>query len=534
MKRIHFRLNLWRRIHRACNSLPHNLGGGKMKRALRTLMFTLLGLAFISTTVFAAGVDLTGVGARATALGGNYRAVANDWSAMFWNPAGLAFSQGLKAGVSVELVTPTVGYTAGPSLLNGQFSGTSATEVKNEPKTFVIPAAGIYLSTGKLALGLGFWAPFGLGAKWDLLNTSAYNKSYPVFDLEDNLQVIDIHPTLAYKVSEKLSIGVGASVILADIMIRKPNFTPNPFMYNRDLLTVLNANPATKAVMDQVGAGTNAFKPPYDHLITEGTLDGNGTGFGFNAGLMFKPMETFSIGLSVKYYGNVALEGTVKSKTYFATIPAAHAGLGNLKPVFDQMLALGKIDQQSYGVLLNYYSGATLDRGTQDIKADLPLPLNAGIGFAYTGIQKLLISADIAWTQWSVWDVIDIKNKEDESVYTNLTENWKDGVRWGLGLEYNLLPELVLRGSYYNEPSAAVAETMAPTIPDVGARNTVNFGIEVPVGPMRLHASVEKIFVKDLTVDKWILTPDNKGYANWAGTYTMSDLNFMLGCDYAF
>ncbi|MBN1466879.1 hypothetical protein JXA02_14085 [candidate division KSB1 bacterium] len=27
--------------------------------------------------------------ARATAMGGNYRAVAADWSAMYWNPAGL-------------------------------------------------------------------------------------------------------------------------------------------------------------------------------------------------------------------------------------------------------------------------------------------------------------------------------------------------------------------------------------------------------------------------------------------------------------
>jgi long-chain fatty acid transport protein len=505
-----------------------------MKKALLTLLFSFLGLALVTSSVFAAGVDLTGVGARATALSGNYRAVANDWSAMFWNPAGLVFTQGLKAGACMELITPTVGYTAGSSLLGTQFSATAATEVKNEPKTFLVPAGGVYLSTGKIALGLGVWAPFGLGAKWDLLNTSSYNKSYPEFDMEDNLQIIDIHPTLAYKVTEKLSLGVGASIILADITIRKPTFTPNPFMYNTTLLTALNANPATKAVMDQVAAGTNAFKPPYDHLLTEGTLDGDGTGFGFNAGMMFKPIENFSIGLSAKVYNKIGLEGTVKTKTYFATVPAAYQALLNLVPVYDQMLAMGAIDQEAYGVLKNYYSGASYDRGTKEIKADLPLPMNAGIGFAYSGINKLLLSVDIAWTQWSVWDVIDIKEKTTGEVYTNLTENWKDGVRWGLGAEYAALPELIVRGGFYHEPAAAIAETMSPTIPDVGGRNAINLGIEVPIGPLRLHASGEKIFVKDLTVDKWILQSDNKGYENWAGDYNMSDLNFMLGCDYSF
>ena len=113
-------------------------------------------------------------------------------------------------------------------------------------------------------------------------------------------------------------------------------------------------------------------------------------------------------------------------------------------------------------------------------------------------------------------------------------EKWEDGIRWGLGAEYAAMPKLKVRASFYHEPAAAIAETMSPTIPDAGSRNVLNLGVEVPFGPLRLHASAEKIFVGDLTVDEWILATDKKGYENWAGDYTMTVFNFMLGCEYAF
>jgi len=328
-------------------------------------------------------------------------------------------------------------------------------------------------------------------------------------------------------------------------MIRKPTLTPNPYLSNYNyFIAGINATPDALLPPAQKEALKGAFGAikanftgsPFDHMVTEGTLDGDGTGIGFNAGLMFKPTTTFSIGLSGKFYNDVKLEGTVKTATYFAKNETAQGVVANLKPFYDGLLAQKLIDAQTYGVLNNYYSGANTEQSSKpvEVKADLPLPMNVGIGFAYTGIQKLLLSADVAWTQWSSWKVIDIKDKTTGDIYTNLTENWKDGVRWGLGMEYALMPELTLRGAFYHEPEAAIASTMQPTIPDVGARNAINIGIEVPIGPLRLHASGEKIFVKDLTVDSWIPTVDKKGYENMAGTYSMSDLNFMFGCDYAF
>ena len=487
----------------------------------------IVALLVLSVQVFGAGVDLTGVGARAMALGGNYRAVAQGWSAMYWNPAGLVFNDKIVGGVSLEFVKPTVGYTPAKSLAGLDFSGTTGAKVENDPTTFLLPSAGIAYNTGKFAFGLGFWAPFGLGAKWDLIETSTYNSAYPEYDFEDDLKIIDIHPTIAYKISDKLSIGVGASIVMADIMIRKANFTPNPYMFSEDL---------TGNALLQLGFYPNMTKlgalvPPFDHLLTDSELKGDGMGFGGNVGIMFKPTKSLSIGLEAKIYNDISLEGTMSATTYFADLPKAHEAvqpIANL--VFKPKLAAGEIDETTYAVLANYYSGGQYVRAdAMPLKTSLPLPKRIGAGIAYTGIQKLLITADVAWTEWSSWDIIELKNDEDVKV-SQLVENWKDGIRAGIGLEYQM-STFKLRGAFYSEPPAAIAETMTPVIPDAGRRNVAGIGMELPFGKFRLHVSYEKMFIEKLTVEDWVLTADQTGYDNMAGMYEMNVNNLMIGFD---
>lgn len=74
----------------------------KIMRQATTLL--LLALLFIAVPAFSQGVDKIAqsgmkwlsipVGARASALGGAYTAVASDAGAVFWNPAGLALIEG--------------------------------------------------------------------------------------------------------------------------------------------------------------------------------------------------------------------------------------------------------------------------------------------------------------------------------------------------------------------------------------------------------------------------------------------------------
>jgi long-chain fatty acid transport protein len=492
-----------------------------MKKSISGLVTAVL-ILFLSANIFAAGVDLTGVGARAMMLGGNYRAVADDWSAMFWNPAGMAFTKGWNAGMGLEFLQPKVGITPHLSLAQQRFSATSDQEIQNEEKTYLMPSGGAFYSDGKLAYGLGFWAPFGLGAKWDLMSTGTYNSEYPKYDWEDDLKVIAVQPTLAYRINDKMSLGLGLSLIYSDIMIRKPNFLPNPYIYNQALAQAAANLPP------------GAVDSPYDHLLTATELTGDGMSFGATMGLMFKPTEDFSIGASMRYYGTSTLDGTVEATTYFANFPQANAVVAQgLEPTFRQQLQAGLISQEEYFILTKFYSGEVTEQTPEtSVEAEMPLPLNFGAGIAYSGIPNLLISADVAWTQWSVWDIIEV-NDESGNVITELVENWEDGIRLGAGLEYTL-GFARLRGSFYTEPRAAVPETMTPTIPDINRRNVLIVGFGIPIGPMELHASYEKMFIDEFDVSDWELNETRTGYENKAGVYTMDVTNYMVGVDFIF
>ena len=488
-------------------------------RRYNTIMVLAMISLFLTTQLFAAGIDLTGMGARAQAMGGNYRAISDDWSALFWNPAGMAFTNGWTAGFSSELIGVNVGYT--PGMYNGMpFSVVNTTETENEPKTYVVPSGGLYYSTGNMAFGLGVWAPFGLGAKWDLMNTSNYNSLYPKYDYDDDLMVIVVQPTFAYKLSDKLSVGLGVGLVSASIKIEKPTFTRNPlFAYN---------NPA--APLYSLLDGTDSFNSNFNHIITDTKLDGDGMGFTANIGLMYKATECLTIGASMQYYSTISLDGTVDATTYYPN------NVANLKPTLDAALNGGLIDLATYKTLLGAYSGTAqnLHNGLK-VKADMPLPTRIGLGVAWTGIENLIVSADVAYSQWSTWDVIDIKDASIDTSVSQLSENWEDGVRFGVGAEYDF-GVLAARAAWYTEPNAAVPSTMTPSIPDFNRRHSLMLGVGVPFGPLVLHASFEKILVGDETVSdaEWNYNTEYKGYDNLAGEYDMNINIVMFGLDYRF
>ena len=480
---------------------------------------TVIFVIFLTSSVFASGVGLTGIGARATALGGNYRAIANDWSAMFWNPAGLTQIKGFHVGGSFELIMPGSKYTLSQNV--PPFAVYKTEEFKNEPKTFPIPAAGFVYGTGKMSFGLSVFAPFGLGAKWDAMNTDAYNSSYPKFDFEDDLKVIDIHPTFAYQINEKLSVGLGFSFIMTDILIRKPSTTPNPLLADPK-------NAALKAgVLTPLGLATST----YNYLLTETKLEGDGSNFGFNFGLKFNLTEDLSIGLSGNYYNDVSLDGKINATTYFAQIsPTIFA---QLQGTINAMVQGGMVTAAQAQQILGVYSGQKQVKYA-DAKGDatLPLPMTLGGGLAFTGVKNLLLSADVSWTQWSAWDVIPIDMADGSKL--ELIENWKDGIRVGLGAEYTLLEPLKIRAGYYTEPSAIPDETLTITIPDISRRHSISFGASFNLGPLSLFTSYEKIFIGDRTVSNWVPASDLTSFDNMAGTYKMNVDNIMLGLGYNF
>lgn len=486
------------------------------KLGILSLIF-VLSIALISVDVLATGVSLTGIGSRATAFGGAFRGIANDWSAMYWNPAGLVQIQKMQFGGSFEFIAPTANYT--PILLQGQNYGTLMSgELQNEDQTFFVPSAGFVYNTGDLAFGFSVFAPFGLGTKWDIFNTTPYNANYPVNEFDGDLQIMDFHPSVAYKVSDKLSVGLGISIIHASIKIQQPKLTQIPYL----------SNPLLAGLSQMVLANGGSYNATNSYIMTNVDLDGSGMGFGGNIGLMYKATEDLQIGVSARYYLDADLEGSFTGTTYFANDPVNNAVN---QAVLTGALQGGLIDQATatqLGALFSGYSATTID--DQNVKAKLPLPMNIGIGFSYTGVENLLLTMDVDFTQWSTWDVIEIEMTDGTK--NELTERWDDVIRIALGLEYTM-DNLQLRGGFYTENAASVNETMTPSIPDVGRRNVIIGGIGYKMGNISLHASGEYFFVSDRDVLGWSKSSSGD-WENYAGKYQADTFTFMAGFEYNF
>ncbi len=487
-----------------------------MKKIATTAVTGLVSVLLLAQLAFAGGVALSSYGVRAVSLGGAYRGLSHDWSGAYWNPAGLAQVKGWNVGLSNAFITPGVKLTLQP-YEGHRFYGFAETEVQNVPKTFYVPNFGlVYGMDNGLSLGFGVFIPFGLGATWDLYNPVpgfGNSEDFPKNDNVSDLSVMDFHATVAYALNDKLSLGVGVGFLHTAISIEQTVVTK-----------IATLNPALAPLA----------KAPADHFPTQQKLEGSGNSFSATFGLQFKANDKLTLGLSGRWYSKINLSGSVVAESYFPSDPGNIATLQALK-------SQGLIDEATYQAAVVLFSGTkqkVID--DSDVSASVPLPMNLGGGVAFQVTDRLLLAFDAEWTQWSTWDEIDIENLTDlrgEEVPAKLVEHWKDGVRYNVGAEYNLINEenkrVDLRFGYYFDPSPVPDETISPSIPDASKKHSLNFGVGLKLGKLVLNASVAHFIIPDRTVDGWVLDATG-GNENYPGTYKTTAEEVHLGIGYNF
>ena len=96
-----------------------------------TLGAALLVLLLAPTFALAGGFNIYEMGARATALGGAFTATADDASAIFYNPAGLAWlEEGWSVSANVSLISPTSKFTRAEGVTENLYPGDATAETK--------------------------------------------------------------------------------------------------------------------------------------------------------------------------------------------------------------------------------------------------------------------------------------------------------------------------------------------------------------------------------------------------------------------
>ncbi len=170
----------------------------------------------------AAGFSIFEAGSRSTAMGGAFVAQADDLSAMFYNPAGLAkyTKKGeLKVMAGVTLIIPTSELAEGYNPYPGQ--GYSS---KMHDQFFFPP--NLYMSYGLsecVSLSFGTWFPFGLATRWSEPDwRGRYLSTY--VDLKQYAAGLQV----AWQINDYLAVGVGPEFRFTDVKLQRkiPLFNP--------------------------------------------------------------------------------------------------------------------------------------------------------------------------------------------------------------------------------------------------------------------------------------------------------------------
>ncbi len=194
----------------------------------------------------AAGFRLAEQDAKATAMGDSFVAVADNPSAVWYNPAAMTGLEKTNLSLGSAMVYPQMKH---------EYAGGSdkIAKVMHVPPYFY----ATHRLNEKWALGFGFNAPFGLSTDWKSTSKTAAVATYS--DIED----FNYNFNAAYKVDDKLSVALGADYMYLGAKL-----------YNSTL-----------------------------------HLSGNGNGWGYNAAAFYKLNEKWNLGASYRSPVKIDVDG---------------------------------------------------------------------------------------------------------------------------------------------------------------------------------------------------------------------------------
>lgn len=164
-----------------------------MKPWTEVLVIVVLAICYGTEAVFAGSSATNGVAPRAKSMQNAFTAVADDPSAVFYNPAGLTQIGGTEIDAGAMLIFPNLDYT---NTRTGSSSSSTQTAVGYD----------VFLSTDvvkPVVLGFGVYAPFA--------RVTDYTANAAVGRVPQTSEFLrlDFVPTVALEVGPAVSLGVG-------------------------------------------------------------------------------------------------------------------------------------------------------------------------------------------------------------------------------------------------------------------------------------------------------------------------------------
>lgn len=368
----------------------------------RRLLVSVAVATLVPAMSFGAGFALFEHGNRAMGMGGAFTAVADDPSALFWNPAGIAFQidDGVKAAFGATLIIPGAQVFEGESPYPGDGYTT-----EQEDQLFYPPHAYLlYPLSERVNFGFSLMAPFGLGTQWDPSHAGRFISERVI------LEAFDFSPNLAFQLTDNLAVGAGVDYRVSTIDLTRNIGFINPFTQQ----------------LEDVGQA---------HLYTEGFTN---DGWGWHAGLMAKLGGGFSFG--AMYRSRIEVDYTDGEAEFFQYTTGY--------PDFDALLA-----QQ-----IPFHTNP-------DLASRIEFPEYYSIGLAWAN-EVITISGQYGFMGWDTFQELPILFPEYPHLSEVVEQNYEDADQYRLGMEYRASGTWAfqLGALYDNTPQPR--ESMSPLLGD--------------------------------------------------------------------
>ena len=229
-----------------------------MKLILFSILCCVITCTVTGTTVYADIASNFGLGADALSMSGAYTGVADDFSACYYNPGGLAFQRRPvfahdRRGTSLSV---GVGYIASMLWTKDAGSGRSTADIA--PLTF--EQLGLTLGPSALAgllpqrrvyFGFAFYSPTDAIIGWKERNTSV--DRYFVFYDNQN-RIFGFLADAAYRFNDHFSVGAGVNIYAASKTVTNVNFVQSSFYHTENNTILIKAAPVA-GIMIKTGDG---------------------------------------------------------------------------------------------------------------------------------------------------------------------------------------------------------------------------------------------------------------------------------------
>jgi len=386
-----------------------------------------------------------------------------DGSTMFYNPAGLALT---RKGHGVLTVGGTFIAPQG-SFTNDQTGFVSDLNTKVYPVPHLYATYGV---TDRFAVGLGFFAPYGLTTDWPTTAEGRYAGYKSV------IRALYLQPTASFKLTDQIMVGGGFDIAFSHVELHQ----------RADLSSAPLPPPAPAGItLGNLGipAGTD---------FADINLHANTTSPGFHLGVLVKATDRFSVGARYLSRQKVTIDNGTVDISQVATgliLPPGNpiaANLGNptLPINIDQLV----------GGLFTGTGPLTNQTGT----TSLHYPEQWSFGAAADVTSSLKLLFDVQLTNWSVFDTLKIKferldplgNGSNTVAYPE-SFDWTTAYRFGG--QYSLGPGTVIRLGYLFHDGASPDQSVTPNLPE-GNRNefTAGFGTSLV---SKLHLDLGYMYI---------------------------------------